>query len=57
MGGVAIPRLLHFLLLSSGICFHVVQEPVPHDEETGDDHGGGQSWLLSILQMKVYPSL
>ena len=37
------PALVHITLLRivpAG--FHVVKDPVPHDEETGDDHVGEQ---------------
>ena len=32
-----------FLLLFRSAGFHMVKDPVPHDEETGDDHLGEEA--------------
>ncbi len=38
-----LPCLLVLLLRAGPALFHVVEDPVPHDEEPGDDHVGEQS--------------
>ena len=44
-GGISPPFFCAFALRGAGVSrvLHVIEDPVPHDKEAGDDHVGEQS--------------